>query len=397
MAPKRDEDAERVSKRRRTPSALVLNSELVRVLLTAWAWGTKSAIEVQAEANAALNDQYALLESLKLSRDFANTSLYTLAALGTFGKYPNHIKGDLLRALGDINVPEPLFANVPLKVSKPAQGKDTVCETAFPILLPHELFAYLYHCRRDIFNRNFLGGDDSNNLARFWDAMVARRDPRLEGHSVTSRENWKHLACPIMLHGDAVPCTGVGRAGTQSFDACSFQGLMASGSTLEVKHFIFGVYESSKIKDAEHDTMFSIWRVVMWSLWFAYLGIWPLCDYMKRAWPVGSVEAKRAGTPLADGNFIVLYLIKADLEHLTKEYGLAHYASNHPCCLCPANRDEADPDMNWNNFKTTSKWRRLIYTAAEWRSDLLCLCWNDVPLSKEYNVRLAKSYALRRT
>ena len=80
MAPKRDEDAERVSKRRRTPSALVLNSELVRVLLTAWAWGTKSAIEVQAEANAALNDQYALLESLKLSRDFANTSLYTLAA-----------------------------------------------------------------------------------------------------------------------------------------------------------------------------------------------------------------------------------------------------------------------------------------------------------------------------
>ena len=185
-----------------------------------------------------------------------------------------------------------------------------------------------------------------------------------------SRPNWASLACPISIHGDGVPCVGVGKAGSKSFDVYSYQGILARGTTLEVKHLIFGIYEDCKAAgciDGKQDTMYDIWSIVMWSLHFAFQGIWPTVDPRRQPYPAASIEAKRAGTPLAGGHFMVLYSLKGDLEHLAKSYKLAHYGAEHPCCLCPCNRNQKTPGMLWNNFKSSATWIDRIYTPSAWR------------------------------
>ena len=54
---------------------LEFDNKLALHLVTQWCWGQKSATEVQKEAMHAYDDQVALLESLKFSRDFTHRSL----------------------------------------------------------------------------------------------------------------------------------------------------------------------------------------------------------------------------------------------------------------------------------------------------------------------------------
>ena len=63
-----------------------------------------------------------------------------------------------------------------------------------------------------------------------------------------------------------------GKAGAESFDTYSYQGLLTNGRALQVKQLLFGIYESSKVEEDNADTMYDIWSLVMWSFWFAFLG-----------------------------------------------------------------------------------------------------------------------------
>ena len=80
------------------------------------------------------------------------------------------------------------------------------------------------------------------------------------------------------------------------------------------------------------------------------------------------VEGKQAGSQLADGFFFVIWNIKADLDHLAKAFGLTHYASRMPCCLCPCQAGkDAEQDMKYNNFTTLAKWLHMQYTHGQWK------------------------------
>ena len=54
-------------------------------LVESWAWGYKSACDVQAEAEAEFNDQKNLSKTLKISVDFGFASLKQLAGFGHDG------------------------------------------------------------------------------------------------------------------------------------------------------------------------------------------------------------------------------------------------------------------------------------------------------------------------
>ena len=239
----------------------------------------------------------------------------------------------------------------------------------FPILLPHESFAYYFEHNRDLFNRQFLGHpSDSTVVRRFWNELILRKDPRLDGHEMRERPNWQYFACPISIHGDGVACVGIGKAGAKSFDIYSYQPLLSHGNTLEVKHYMFGIYESSKVKLEGADTMFDICSVVNWSLLFGFMGIWPTCQPDKTMWRKGSAEVARTGKPLVGGHFMVPYAAKGDLDHLAKAYGLPHYSAENFCALCPCGRDPKRPGMLWNNFKANATWQKHIYSPATWRT-----------------------------
>ena len=69
-------------------------------LLMRWSLGLISSPTLQAHALADYDGQVRLLSSLGLSCDSANKSLRALAALGKWGRCPNHINEALLNCLG---------------------------------------------------------------------------------------------------------------------------------------------------------------------------------------------------------------------------------------------------------------------------------------------------------
>ena len=260
-------------------------------LVKRWAWGKISAAELQRSAQEALDDQMEVLKGVGATRDFAQKSLRDLAKLGTNGKHTSNIKKELLNLLGEPDTAAAVAYDVPTKVLKP-NGEDAEEERDIPtpIFEPHRQVASLYEHSRKRFNTMFLGGrNDGSKLQEFWDGVEKSGDPRLEGHPMRDRADWKTKAIPVMLHGDPVPVTGVGKAGTKSFDVSSLQGVLSMGSTLAVKLYMSGVFTSNKTGDGRTDEM--IWKVLVWSLWFMYLAVWPTISFDRSSVPPRAGEA----------------------------------------------------------------------------------------------------------
>jgi hypothetical protein len=183
-----------------------LPSELVASLILDWAWGDKSASEVQGACVRAYRDQEHLLQTLAMSSDHIANDLRAVASLGAWGRIQGNVHRDLVRFLGDPDPPKPLRALIPIKVAKPGR-LPVLAEAQVGLLLPHAEFAYMYASRRDVFDHHMLGHDPGSGgtLETFWRGVEARGDPRLEGHPMKARDRWQSLAVPIALHGDAVP------------------------------------------------------------------------------------------------------------------------------------------------------------------------------------------------
>ena len=259
----------------------VFDSALALELTRDWSWGHKTACQLPRDAAASHKDQLDLLAKLGIkNRDHASRSLAAMAALGSDGKFENHVKRDLVNLLGAPSFPEPHYEAVPMKVLKPKPSEDSVQMVNLPMMDVHHYFSWMYEHNRAVFNMQFLNGDSTGAcLTDFWNEVIKRKDPRLEGHEWQGRPNWKSKAIPLMIHGDAVPCISVGRPSTKSFNATSVQGLLSFGSTLEQKILLYGNFPDNEIENDTHDTQFAVWQRLGWSLWFAYLGTHPTVNH----------------------------------------------------------------------------------------------------------------------
>ena len=340
------------------------DSALAKLLLQRWSWGEISAHEVWQTADAALRDQEALLTSLGLNLNFASTSLSTLAKIGTEGKYPGSMRRDLTSALGEPPIPEVSWCRSPMHITKPLPGEPSIQEVDIAVLLPHEMFAYMYKFERDAFNSRLLGGDP-DGLVSFWSELQKRKDPRLAGHPMCAVRGWKSRSIPIAWHGDGVPAISSGKGNCKTFEVDSWSSILAGGSSIEIKVYAFGYMTHNKNGE---ESMLPIWRKVMWSLHWAFLGKWPTVDEHGVRYKATSEEGKRANSPLAGGYFLSLYTLKQDLEHLAGEYHLADYRTNSPCELCPCTRAKNDWENNFHNFNDDALWMTKVFTAAEWNA-----------------------------
>lgn len=269
--------------------------------------------------------------------------------------------------LGEPDAPEAFCEFISMNVLKTTSEQPTTQKVSFPMLLPHQMFAYLYAHHRRRFNDIFLNGSDSaETLPDFWAQSLARRDPRLKHHVMAERPGWKKCAVPFMVHGDAVPCISVGKAGSKSFDCYSWQGVLGVGNSKELKLLMFGLFEANKIADGDSNTMAEIWVVIKWSLESLLSGVWPACDHRGARYRKGTPEGDRANSPLAGSYFGVLWCLKADLDHWPK-YGLRRYSCDRCCQFCNGDKG-ADVRWRWNYFGADAKWKANLLSAAEWRN-----------------------------
>jgi hypothetical protein len=143
-------------------------------LLRDWAWGNKSASEIQRIAEWCVRDLRDLLERNNLPPDEIPAPLRALAALGTMGRYPGNCAKELLLYLGDASFPKALDFVISVKIQKPRRMQPAIQRIPVPLHFPHILFAYLHADKRGYFASQLLGVADgcSKMLRAFWEGIV---------------------------------------------------------------------------------------------------------------------------------------------------------------------------------------------------------------------------------
>ena len=195
-------------------------SFLAEYLLEQWAWGNFSPQQVQCIAALFKKDAEAL------GVRHVQSSLATLANLGSEGRHANNVHRDLMNVVKEkTHMPEPLYANMPLKSKWPLQA----------VMLPHLVFHHLYTHYQDFWNKVFLPAG-VEGLAAFWHHF-GKHPCMLDFHG--SRDQWQRWTIPLNIHGDAVPTIGCGKIWTKMLQAYSWTGLLPRGSTKQ-RSFFFG-------------------------------------------------------------------------------------------------------------------------------------------------------------
>ena len=105
-------------------------------------------------------------------------------------------------------------------------------------MLPHEIFAQLYHSYPSTFHKHFMPRGQEQ-VTKFWSKFA--KHPSMEGHEIFACRNYKHMALPPNLHGDGVPVVGKGKVWCKLVLTLSWSGCLAEGSSKETCNLIWSV------------------------------------------------------------------------------------------------------------------------------------------------------------
>ncbi|OLP80377.1 hypothetical protein AK812_SmicGene39217 [Symbiodinium microadriaticum] len=237
-------------------------SALAKQLIEKYVWGTYSPQQVQSLAFAAVQDlQHA-------NASFHYPDLERLARLGTSGQYPSRCNSELLAFLEpSVKLCPAYTATVPFKAPLLDKQQD--------MLLPHEVFSSMFHQYPEAFENNLLNSEAE--LERFWEA--ARNHPQYQGHPISDRDTFQRKCVPIGIHGDDVPITGIGKGWTSKMTIFSWYSMTALGrSTKDKMHLIYACFEKLRVRQEDRNTLHRFFRVLAWSLWWLWLGVFPDTD-----------------------------------------------------------------------------------------------------------------------
>ncbi|CAE7578117.1 unnamed protein product [Symbiodinium sp. CCMP2592] len=255
-----------------------------------------------------------------------------------------------------IKLPRPLEVNMRFKMGDFRQQ----------ILLPHEMFSALFRSYGPAFRSHILPRPEELN--NFWTKVAGH--PALEGHDVLSREDRFTKAIPIGVHGDDCPVSGLGKCWVSKLSTMSWYSFMGTDSrTKEKLMWIYSCPEKYRLnKSDQHEpTLDTFFRILAWSLTWLYRGKWPDRDFNGAKYKTGTLEHKRALTPLAGGLYCVLLGITGDLDWFAAVLKLPHFASSKgPCCLCKA---QAKGPLTFTNFRANAPWRDTVWKATDWIAD----------------------------
>ena len=238
-------------------------SVLAEFLLSQFAWGHFSAQMVQTIAGLAMKD------IMKVSDDYEQLDdLIKLSKVGSSGAHANNCHTALMvHAKSGVNLADLFYFNA---CFKPPHG-----EQIQAALLPHELFASLFHHYEPAFFSSVL--PDVSRVPEFWQAV--QHHPQMESHPIKSTVSYTKYAIPLGIHGDGVPVVGLGKGWCKMALVFSWSSLLAKGNTLSNQFYIWSVFERLCITDGENQTLDTFFRILVWSLKYLWLGVWPDEDH----------------------------------------------------------------------------------------------------------------------
>ena len=250
MAQQRDEA-------KQTPSALA------EFLVSQFAWGHFSAQMVQTIAGLAMRD------IMKVSDDYEQLDdLIKLSKIGSSGAHSNNCHTALMAHVKPgVNLANLFYFNAHCK---PPHGEQTQAA-----LLPHELFASLFHHYGPAFFSSVL--PDTSRIPEFWQAVGDH--PQMESNPIKSKASHTKYAIPLGLHGDGVPIVGLGKGWCKMALIFSWSSLLSKGNTLSSQFYIWSIFERLCITDGDNKTLDTFFRILVWSLKYLWLGVWPDEDH----------------------------------------------------------------------------------------------------------------------
>ena len=219
-------------------------------------------------------------------------------------------------------------------------------------MYPHKVFSILYEHYHASFESRLCG--DYGRLQQFWNQLEAVGCPRYNQHEIRTRANHKTHGIPIKIHGDGVVVTGCSRSWAKMVNAWTWSGLLASGSTIDNLWALAILYPLMVLNDAPGNAKERLWKELIWSFHWLWLGEWPRHD--SNGHPI--LRPKRW---LADGYFCVVWGLLQDMDFRVAEYGLDSYRSERPCPFCQCNLS----DVPWTDFRP----RDAPYIDTIWASD----------------------------
>ncbi|CAJ1449555.1 unnamed protein product, partial [Effrenium voratum] len=75
-------------------------------------------------------------------------------------------------------------------------------------------------------------------------------------------------------------------------------------------------------------------------------------------------RSQASGSPLADGYRGVVFLLRGDLDYLSKSLELQHASASQPCCLCLADRSAG---LNFLDCRPGARWQSSVHTTPVWQ------------------------------
>ena len=220
-------------------------SELASFLVEQWAWGHISPQMVQQVASKACADM----------QHAAPTSLQSLAKLG--GGYANLMSSALI-ARQRSKLPDPFIIQLPYKKGNQMQK----------CLLPHEVFASIFHNYFETFKNVLVG--PPGYLQDFW--RSSKQHPCMSLHPALA-DTSKQI--PVGMHGDGVPIVGKGKIWSKSAWVYSWASLLSQAPTKDKQFYIGMVWDTLQ----GENTMDTFLALVSWSIKYLQLGIWPMEDW----------------------------------------------------------------------------------------------------------------------
>ena len=255
---------QRLAKAADEEKATLGDSKLAKLLLQKYAWGELSPQQLQEIAAAACRDMEQLADGKTMP------DLLAFSQLGSQGANPQNCYRDLMRQV-EPKVRTPLAHTATIPFKDPLGD----CEQSF--FLPHEMFAGIYNDFPNTWKHSVL--PDQAELYKFWDEV--QDHPQLREHPLGDRPDYKRRCVPIAVHGDDVPIVGIGKGWTSKMTVFTWCSLVAlERATREKLFFMYGVFEKARVKEEARDTIASWMRLLAWSLWWLWLGLWPDSDHM---------------------------------------------------------------------------------------------------------------------
>ena len=235
-------------------------SALATLLEEKWSWGELSPQDLQKIAAAAVADFQ--------SGSSAPAELSFLAGLGTGGRFANNMHKELLQHTSKAcKMEKPFSCMLPFKA--PWQKQLST------MLLPHQLFANLFHNYGAVFEQIVV--PNRRALTEFW--SLQRNHPAFESHPLVGAPGFDPShTIPISLHGDGTPVVGIGKIWSRQLTTFTWTSMVGQpGLTKETLFPIFFFFD-----ETDKDSCKEFFKVLSWSINSLQEGVWPDRDHLGR-------------------------------------------------------------------------------------------------------------------